>query len=343
MAILGIESLVYGVDDIPTCSRFWDDFGLTPVSRSDRESVFELASGSRVIVRARHDCGVTEWFEGNGAKLVVWGVDTERSLERLVSGLTRDRDVRRDADGTAYAVGDDGIPFALRVWNKRPIVSAPDPVNAPGYIQRLNQHRKWRTRARPKTLNHVVFYSADYVGSFEFYRDRLGFRLSDHSEGLGVFARADGTHEHHSIFWLRHDAPFAPGRPGYMHAAFGVEDIDEVMLGINIMAERGWKNPVSKGLGGLARHRISSAIYCYVDNPNGGEAEYTCDSDYLDDNWIPRVWNWKFGALMWAHERAEIFGKIGENWDMRLDPEGRSLEAYRKVHKAGRERAPVGA
>jgi len=79
-------------------------------------------------------------------------------------------------------------------------------------------------------------------------------------------------------------------------------------------------------LGGLARHRISSAIYCYVDNPNGGEAEYTCDSDYLDDNWIPRVWNWKFGALMWAHERAEIFGKIGENWDMRLDPEGRSLE-----------------
>ena len=343
MAILGIESLVYGVDDIPTCSRFWDDFGLTPVSRSDHECVFELASGSRVIVRARHDCGTAEWFEGNGAKLVVWGVDTDRSLETLVSGLTRDRDVRRDADGTAYAVGDDGIPFALRVWNKRPIVSAPDPVNAPGYIQRLNQHRKWRTRARPKTLNHVVFYSADYVGSFEFYRDRLGFRLSDHSEGLGVFARADGTHEHHSIFWLRHDVPFAPGRPGYMHAAFGVEDIDEVMLGVNIMAERGWKNPVSKSLGGLARHRISSAIYCYVDNPNGGEAEYTCDSDYLDDNWIPRVWNWKFGALMWAHERADIFGKIGENWDMRLDPEGRSLEAYRKVHKSGRERAPVSA
>jgi len=257
LAILGIESLVYGVDDIPTCSRFWDDFGLTPVSRSDRESVFELASGSRVIVRAPHDCGTAEWFEGNGAKLVVWGVDTEKNLESLVSGLTRDRDVRRDPDGTAYAVGDDGIPFALRVWNKRPIVSAPDPVNAPGYIQRLNQHRKWRTRARPKTLNHVVFYSPDYVGSFEFYRDRLGFRLSDHSDGFGAFARADGTHEHHSIFWLRADASFAPGRAGYMHAAFGLEDIDEVMLGVNIMAERGWKNPVSKSLGGLARHRIS--------------------------------------------------------------------------------------
>jgi catechol 2,3-dioxygenase-like lactoylglutathione lyase family enzyme len=343
LAILGIESLVYGVDDIPTCSRFWHDFGLIPMSRSDRESIFELPSGSRVVVRARHDCGVTEWFEGNGAKLVVWGVDTEKNLESLVAGLERDRDVRRDPDGTAFTVGDDGIPFALRVWNKRSVVSAPDLVNAPGHIQRLNQHRKWRTRARPKTLNHVVFYSPDYVGSFEFYRDRLGFRLSDHSEGFGAFARADGTHEHHSIFWLRADASFAPGRAGFMHAAFGLEDIDEVMLGANIMAERGWVSPISKGLGGLARHRISSAIYYYVDNPNGGEAEYTCDSDYLDDNWVPRVWNWKFGALMWAHERAAIFGKVDENWDMRLDPEGRSLDAHRKVRKPERERASVSA
>ena len=111
--------MVYGVDDIATCSRFWDDFGLTPLSRSDRGSVFEVASGSRVIVRARHDCGATDWFEGNGAKLVVWGVDTEQNLEKLVSGLARDRDVRRDPDGTAYTLGDDGIPFALRVWSKR--------------------------------------------------------------------------------------------------------------------------------------------------------------------------------------------------------------------------------
>jgi hypothetical protein len=128
-----------------------------------------------------------------------------------------------------------------------------------------------------------------------------------------------------------------------MHAAFGVEDIDEVMLGVNIMAERGLKSPISKGLGGLARHRISSAIYYYVDNPNGGEAEYTCDSDYLDDNWVPRVWNWRFGALMWAHERAAIFGKVDENWDMRLDPEGRSPDAHRKVRKPERECASVSA
>jgi len=184
LAILGIESLIYGVDDMETCTRFWNDFGLTPITRSARESVFEVATGSRLVVRARADCGVADWFDGNGVKLVIWGVDTRENLEELVANVKCDREVRRDPDGTAYAVADDGIPFGLRVWNKRPVVSAPDEVNAPGNIKRLNQHRKWRLRALPKTLSHVVFYSKDYVASYEFYRDRLGFRLSDAREGI---------------------------------------------------------------------------------------------------------------------------------------------------------------
>lgn len=340
MAILGIESLVYGVEDIETCTRFWKDFGLAPVSRSPRESVFEVATGSRLVVRGRGDCDVADWFDGNGVKLVIWGVDTRENLEELVANVRRDREVRRDPDGTAYAVANDGIPFGLRVWNKRSVVSAPDEVNAPGNIKRLNQHRKWRLRALPKTLSHVVFFSKDYVASYEFYRDRLGFRLSDHSEGLGAFARADGTHEHHSIFWLNADVPFGPGKASFMHAAFGLEDIDEVMLGANIMAQRGWLGEGGHKLGGLSRHRISSAIYYYVRNPNGGEAEYTCDTDYLDDNWIPRVWNWKFGAVLWAHDRPEMFGPLEAGWEVRLDPEGRSLDPFRMTGHEGRKSNP---
>ncbi|WIW88045.1 VOC family protein [Sphingobium sp. V4] len=330
MAILGIESVIYGVDDLEACTRFWDDFGLEPVSRDARESIFEVASGSRVIVRRRDDTGLADWFDWPGVKLVTWGVDTPEALEALVRDLSRDREVRRDEDGTAYAFGDDRMPFALRLWAKRPVVSQPDAVNAPGCIQRLNQHRKWRSRARPKTLNHVVFFSHDYVKSFEFYRDRLGFRLTDHSEGLGVFARANGTYEHHSIFWVNTALPVAPDAQGFMHLAFGLEDIDEVMLGANIMAERGWTNTSPNSSGGLSRHRITSAIYYYLDNPNGGEAEYHCDTDYLDDNWVPRAWDWKFGSLLWAHNTPSFFRTDNDNWDMRFDPEGKSLEPFRK-------------
>lgn len=330
MAILGIESVVFGVDDLDLCTRFWDDFGLKPLWRDARESVFEVDTGSKVIVRQRDDTGLPDWFDWNGVKEVIWGVDTAENLETLVADLSRDREVRRDADGTAHTASDDGIPFGLRVWAKRPVVSQPDPVNAPGNIQRLNLHRKWRRRAYPKTINHVVFFAKDYVKSYEFYRDRLGFRMSDHSKGLGVFARADGTHEHHSIFWASTDLPIAPDEQGFMHMAFGVEDIDELMLGANIMEAKGWKNTSPNSQGLLSRHRLSSALYYYIDNPNGGEAEYHADTDYLDDNWVPRAWDWKFASLLWANRTPSFFVPDSEEWDVTFDPDEKSLDAFRK-------------
>ena len=162
--------------------------------------------------------------------------------------------------------------------------------------------------------------------------------FTDHSKGLGAFARADGTNEHHSVFWVNSALPMTPGKPGYMHTAFGLEDIDEVMLGANLMAKRGWVNSSPNSSGGLSRHRISSAIYYYIDNPNGGEAEYHCDTDYVDDNWVARAWDWKFGSLLWAHKTPSFFDTTNENWDMTFDPQGKSLEAFRRKPAAvGRE------
>jgi catechol 2,3-dioxygenase-like lactoylglutathione lyase family enzyme len=337
MAILGIESLVYGVDDVALNARFWSDFGLTPLQQEARQSVFEVASGSRVIVRAHDDPTLPQAsFSGQGLREAVWGVDTPESLERLVVGLSTDREVRRDADGSAHFQADDGTPLGLRVWHKRPVVSQPDPVNAPGNIQRLNLHRKWRMHARPKTINHVVYFADDYVASIEFYRDRLNFRISDHFKGVGAFARADGTNEHHSVFLFTTDLPNTRGKRGYIHAAFGVEDIDELMLGAGQMEKRGWL-PDRAARGGLSRHRASSALYYYIKCPAGGEAEYHADTDYLDDNWIPRVWGWHFGALLWSHHTPPHLKVDEPDWDIQLDPELRSLAQYRK-QAAGKPR-----
>jgi hypothetical protein len=269
-------------------------------------------------------------IKGNGVRLTVWGVDTQANLEKLVAGIATDTSVTRGDDDAAFFQTPDGQHLGLRVWNKQRVLCSPDPVNAPDNIKRLNQHRQWRLRAIPKTINHVVFYSPDYVGSFEWYRDKLGFRYSDHSKGVGVFARADGTHEHHSIFWVNADLPFAPKGFNFMHIAFGVDDIDEVMLGANIMARRGWKNTSMNSSGGISRHRISSAIYYYIDNPNGGEAEYHADTDYLDDNWAPRAWDFKFGSLLWAAHTPAIFAADDIAWDMQFDHDQSSLEPYRK-------------
>lgn len=334
MSILGVESVVFGVTDVAEHARFWTDFGL-PVERiSGDEAVFRLASGSRVVVLAHGDARLPspDPFPGDGLKETVWGVDTVEALEAIAASLATEVAVTREADGTVHAVCPDGQPIALRVWEKRRFVSEASPVNTPSSHPRFNQHRIWRRKAIPKTINHVVFFSPDYIDSFEFYERHMGFRYIDHTRGIGIFSRASGTHEHHSIFWVNCDLPFAPDTFKFMHVAFGCDDIDEVMLGANIMEDKGWKNTSMNARGGVARHRISSAIYYYCDMPgHAGEAEYHADTDYLDDNWMPRAWDFRFGSLLWANDAPPIFRGSDIPWDMAFDKDRASFEPHRKV------------
>jgi catechol-2,3-dioxygenase len=329
MAILGIESLVFGVEDMPLCTRFWDDFGLNPLSRSADEAVWDVASGSRVIVRMADDPALPPSVTtGPTVRETVFGVDTPQALDALAAQV-QDCAMHRDADGTVHFAAPDGNHYGLRVWAKKRVISQPDPVNAPDNIQRLNQHRKWRTRARPKTINHSVYFSEDYVGAFEFFRDRLGFVMTDHARANGIFARADGTHEHHTIFWVTTAHPPLHKKRGFNHCAFGVEDVDELMLGANYMQDRDWSDE-RRFAAKLNRHRISSALYYYFPNPNGGDAEYHADTDYLDANWIPRVWETQFGASLWGMQSPGFFREEKKiSWDVSLDPYEQSIEAFR--------------
>lgn len=290
MAITGIETLIYGVADVSECARFFDDFGLVrDDEQPDGAASFTLPEGSHVVIRHRDDPALAQGtMVGDGVREVIWGVDSASALEKLVAGLETDRTVERGDDGTASFLADFGIPMALRTFDRKPVVTAPDPLNSPGRINRLNQHRKWRLRARPKVIAHVVFAVPGYEAGYAFMRDRLGFRLSDSQRGFGKYLRADGTTAHHSLLLLNANAP-VPGMDGklrFHHANFGVEDIDEIMVGANHMMRRGW----DKSHMGLGRHRIDSALFYYIPFPGGGEAEYGADADAVDDSWVPRHW-----------------------------------------------------
>ncbi len=312
MSVNGIESVVYGVDDLDGAARFYEDFGLPVATRDESGAVFALEEGSKVVLRPASASDLPpSWFDGPGVREVIWGVDSDAALERLVANVAADREVRRDDDGTAHFVADDGVGYGLRVYAKRQVVSAPSPVNAPGAIQRMNTHRTWRHRARPKVLAHVVFRVPDPGASFHFLQDRLGFKLTDVSRNLGVFARADGTYDHHNIFWLQ--AGVIPGLGhGFDHVCFSVEDIDELMVGANHMMRQGWKADR-----GVSRHRIASALNYYIDNPAcGGQTEYGADSDYVDDTWVPRSWNFMFGGWMWSQNLPPFLANADAAWDV---------------------------
>jgi catechol 2,3-dioxygenase-like lactoylglutathione lyase family enzyme len=294
MAIIGIETILYGVDDVAECTRYFEDFGLPLLERSDTHAHFRLDEGSNVLIRHINDPEIPKSaLIGTGVCEVIWGIDRQDSMDRLVKSLSRDREIRFDADGTAHCMTDDGLAIGFRLYRKNPVHSAPDPVNSPGNIKRVNQQRKWKVRARPKTLQHVVFQTPDPEAAWCFYRDRLGFRLSDIQKGFGIFARADGANDHHNIYFLNANLPF-PGLDGQLrfdHVNYGVEDIDEVMIGANYMERQGWP----KSTWGLGRHRIASSVFMYLPCPTGGQAEYGADSDHLDDAWVPRIWNPMFG------------------------------------------------
>lgn len=314
MAINGIHTLVYGTDNFADSVRFFDDFGLPVAQSTDDFARFRLAQGCEVHVRRLDD----PWFlpsrqQGNGVRECIWGVDTQESFDALVTDLRRDHEVRIE-QGVARFVTAFGQAMGLKVWVKLPVITAPSPCNSPGRVNRVNETRKWLRRAVPTTIQHVVWGFPDVNEAWNFYRDRLGFRLADVQLGAGVYVRASGASDHHNIFIAdaHNEALGFDGTIRFHHANYGVEDIDELLVGKNYMERRGWP----KSSWGMGRHRISSGAFLYLKCPAGGEAEYGADIDVLDDRWMPRVWEALFGSNIFIHDlpvflQSEVQWQVG--------------------------------
>ncbi len=333
MAIIGIETVTYGVKDVAEATRYFVDFGLPLLEESGSHAHFRLDEGSNVIIRHVDDPLVPKSsLEGFGVHETIWGVDRQDELDKLVAKISVDREVRNDADGTVYFLDDAGIANGLRLFRKMPVYSAPDPVNSPGNINRINQQRKWKVKARPKTIQHVVYMMPDFEKNWAFFRDRLNFRLSDVQGNFGIFARADGANDHHNVYFLNSNLPFAGmhGQVAFDHVNYGVEDLDEVMVGSNYMERKGWP----KSDWGLGRHRIASSLFLYLPCPAGGQAEYGADSDFLDDSWVPRHWNPMHGFFSFVTNLHP--------WMLEAAPwEWRYVEGYTPEKKAEQPEHPA--
>ena len=313
MAITGVKAVVYGVEDFEKSVSFYEDFGLNLVARSAGSALFKLEEGSTVEIRKIDDPSLPPAkFEGSNMREVIWGVDGADHLAALIESVGRDRKVTVDANGTAHFIDPAGLAVGLALYERRPVTNAPELPNAASAIARLNRHRKWSKRARPKTINHVVYVVDDAIETTRFYRERLGFRLSDVSRGVGFFLRADGSREHHSLFFLQRGCLPVHPKSEPDHICFGVEDIDELMIGGNYMEKRGWKKRMGPG-----RHRVASALFFYLEAPCGGLVEYGADTDYLDDAWVPMEWSPTFGYISWMSDLPPYFGS-DMPWDVRF-------------------------
>ncbi|MER6346221.1 VOC family protein [Streptomyces sp. NPDC001595] len=282
MGIQRIESVTYGIDDLAACVRFFDDFGLFPVERTDEHAVFETLTGQTLHLDTRPGPPLPPPVEqGPTLREVVWGVDTRAELDRLVAGVARDRPVRAGADGVHHTVDETGFGVGLTLARPKAVSVTPRPANALGSIRRWNTALEAITRVRPLRMCHVALNipkdgREEAVG---FYTDRLGFRPTDVVEPMGVFMQAPGDDDQHTMLLCHR-----PDKAGVNHIAYEVPGFDDVVEGGNHMIERGWREARR-----LGRHTIGSNVFRFLHAPCGGRVEYAADMDRVDDTYETRV------------------------------------------------------
>ena len=281
MEIIGLDSIVYGVENMADCVRFNEDFGLEKVDSSAKGATFKTVDNATVVLRPINDPTLPPAVTpGSQLRQMIWGVSSARALDAIGAELSKDRPVKRDAEGTLWSTDPIGFGIGFRIAQHQLIVAESVPVNVPGRPARINTRFKFTERPAVLHLGHVVVHCQNLEESTAFYRDRLGFKLSDWFPDMGQFLRAGLSHDHHNIFLFK-----LGDLAGVNHASYQMRTFDDLAVAGEHLEKKGWKS-----LTGPGRHHIGSNYFWYFHSPCGGAAEYHADIDYLTDDWVPREW-----------------------------------------------------
>lgn len=281
MSITGIEKLEFGVEDLPTCEKFMQDFGLQPMLQhwGEPRREFTTLSGASVVLHPKNSEVLPAAFEaGSTLRRMTWGVDSPAALAALQPRLEKMPGFRQVGE-ELECCDPNGMTLRFGVTALREVELPVTPINQWGDVRRIDQPSPVYAKAEPVNIGHVVFFVEDLAATEKFYCEQLGFQVSDRYIDRAVFLRTQVRGGHHNLFLLK-----LPNHPrGLNHVAFTVRDIHEVIGGGIAMNKENWSTFIGPG-----RHPISSAYFWYVNSPTGGAFEYYTNDDYLTENWQPR-------------------------------------------------------
>lgn len=282
MNITGIETLVFGVEDMAACSQYLLDYGLEVAPGQPNRYV--ALDGTGVELYEAADTTLPAAPNGCQLRKCVMGVADEETLQAIATELSRDREVKRQADGSLESVDDAGFAIGFQVSRRQPLHLLGEVSNAPGSpIQRTANQlgvELGRGRIQPRSLSHLVYFVPDVVKAESFYVNRLGFRVTDRFDGVGPFLQPAGALDHHSHFLI--------GVPAFMqgveHFTFHFGGPTEVLQNGNRFVEAGYQ-----AFWGPGRHIFGSNWFWYFNSPFGCHVEMDADMDQHDNTWKPRV------------------------------------------------------
>ena len=280
MNITGLDALVFGVDDVPACSQYLLDYGLTSVGGG----CFEAVDGTGVQILQRDDPSLPPPLPTKTMlRKTVYRVADTDTIAAIAAELGRDREVRHLPGGAIESTDDLGFVLGFQLDSRKPVRAQAEVVNLPGAAaNRPINHVAVADDAdlRPLTLSHVVYFVPDEARATAFYTQRLGFRETDRLGGAGPFLRPAGTPEHHTLFLIQ-TPPFLKGCE---HFTFHMAGPGAVMQAGSRFQAKGHAS-----FWGPGRHRMGSNWFWYFKGPLGCNIEYDADMDLHDDSWTART------------------------------------------------------
>lgn len=145
-------------------------------------------------------------------------------------------------------------------------------------------------RTGDQGLGHVVLGVPELEAGDRFYREVLGFHLSDTIVDGPInayFYHVNGRH--HSLAIAR-----APGgRAAFLHLMVEVNSLDDVGTALDLCEERGV--PITRTLGAHTNDRMTSF---YLHSPAGFRIEYGWGGLEVHDLWVPRFYD---RTSTWGH------------------------------------------
>lgn len=277
MNIIGLDALVFGVEDIAACRQYLVDYGLQDAGNGRLEAL----DGTAVELRAKDDPTLPPAM-GTASLLreTVYGVADTATLDAIEHELRRDREVTR-RDGVLRCTDDMGFALAFQVTVRRPLSLPAEAVNAPGAAPQRGVNQTGLVPdmvARPRSLSHVVYFVPDAAKAEAFYA-RLGFVTTDRFTGTGPFMRPAGTLDHHTLFMIQ----TPPFMKGCEHFTFHMGGPTEVLLAGSRFVQKGYES-----FWGPGRHKFGSNWFWYFNSPLGCHVEYDADMDLHDAAWVAR-------------------------------------------------------
>jgi catechol-2,3-dioxygenase len=239
-------------------------FGLTLTERDKRRAFLSTPLGQQAVVLER----------SNHARCmkIAFEVDAANDLTAIAKALSAKNIVVSRKSGLTPAVSD--------------VVTFADPKGTEIEIFTSSTLAPIDTTPRgfaPVKLGHLAFNVADIQKVTAFYRDVLGFRVSDWRADFFVFLRCGP--DHHTVNFASHGA-----HEKMHHIAFEVKDWAEVQRACDFLGRNNYHL-----IWGPGRHIIGHNIFIYHRNPDGQIMELYCELDQMKDETFgyfePRPWH----------------------------------------------------